>query len=149
MPPTNVPTPLADPNAPAVRARKSYGPWIILSVVILLPLVGSCGGFAFFMFHVWQAETAAVRSELSNHPEVVRAVGEITEFSMDLSASMNHEDPEAMVYRVRGNLGEARITAVTAVQDQGELVVVWAELETSSGDVLTLQSEADYLESLE
>ena len=127
------------PNRPPPRkipARKPWNPlWIVF---IILGSIGVCvlcccgSGIAFWQYDQVQT-TKEIADLLRDNAVLNEEIGELEKFTFNWSRSMDHDDIDTCVYDAKGSKRNAEVTVNWVVDDDMNVVLVWATVETVNG----------------
>lgn len=127
---------------PSRRKKSSAGVWAMILVVVAVVIGGGtlvcCGGFVYFGLNVMSAE---VETELRDNARLREHIGEIQEFSMNVTRSLANDDDDVFVYSVRGTKGSGELTVQHVTGDDGNEIVVAASLRLPDGRTVDLFDE--------
>jgi hypothetical protein len=124
---------------PASRKKKARS-WTCLTIVfaggfaVLLICCGGGAGIVWFGMNVLSAE---IENQLRDNELVKEHIGVIESLQMDFSRSVAEGGGDAMVFKVKGSLGEGHVTVVTDTVNGTEQVVS-ATLRKSDGTEVQL-----------
>ncbi len=91
----------------------------------------------------FQIVTTEIEDQLSGNPILQEHVGQVQSFEMDWSRSFADEDYDTFIYRVRGTKGEGRVTVKHITGDDGNEVILAAELRLPDGETIDLMPGQD------
>jgi hypothetical protein len=129
--------PYGPPQSPPRRSSSGCWIWAILVGAGLVLLV-CCGGGALLVGFGLQIVTTEIEDQLSANPILQEHVGEVQSFEMDWSRSFADEDDDTFIYRVQGTKGEGRVTVKHITGDDGNEVILSAQLRLPSGETVDL-----------
>jgi hypothetical protein len=129
--------PYGPPASPPRRSSTGCWIWAILLGGGFLLLV-CCGGGALLVRFGLQIVTTEVEDQLSDNPVLREHIGDVQSFEMDWSRSFADEDDDTFVYQVRGTKGEGRVTVKHITDDDGDEVILSAQLRLPSGETIDL-----------
>lgn len=128
---------------PASRPKKSSGPWTCLTLMLVGGGVGivllCCGGGTGVFWFGMNIISAEIESQLRDNEQMKEHIGVIESFKLDFTrtaAEGNNND--AMVFKVKGSLGEGYVTVVSETDHAGDEKVLSAKLRKSDGTEVQL-----------
>jgi hypothetical protein len=129
--------PYGPPQSPPPRSSSGCWIWAVVAGAGFLLLM-CCGGGALLVGFGLQMVTTEIEDQLAGNPILQEHIGEVQSFEMDWSRSFAHEDDETFIYRVQGTKGEGRVTVKQITGDDGNEVILSAELWLPSGETIDL-----------
>jgi hypothetical protein len=129
--------PYGSPQSPPRRSSSGCWLWAILLGGGFLLLV-CCGGGALLVGFGLQIVTTEIEDQLSGNPILQEHVGEVQSFEMDWSRSFADEDDDTFIYQVQGTKGEGRVTVKHITDDDGNEVILSAQLRLPNGETVDL-----------
>jgi hypothetical protein len=130
------------PQTPPRRSSSGCWIWAIVAGVGLLLLM-CCGGGVLLVGFGLQIVTTEIEDQLSGNPILQEHIGEVQSFEMDWSRSFADEDDDTFIYQVRGTQGEGRVTVKHITGDDGNEVILSAELRLPNGETIDLMPGQD------
>jgi|GEM_PF-5349871 len=127
---------------PAGRKPKKSGPWTCLTLLLvggsLSVIVLCCGGGAGLAWFGMNILATEIENELRDNEPLREHIGIIESFKLDFTRTAADRDSEAMVYRVKGSLGEGFVTVISETDADGNEIVRQATLRKSDGTEIPL-----------
>lgn len=90
-----------------------------------------------------QIVTTEIEDQLSGNPILQEHIGEVQSFEMDWSRSFADEDDDTFIYQVQGTKGEGRVTVKHITGEDGNEVILSAQLRLPSGETIDLMPGQD------
>lgn len=127
------------PQPPPRRAGGNKVLWIVLGSVGGALLLGGlcCGGIIFAGIGMVENDVAA---GLRDNPTLVERIGTLDSLDVNWTLSADYEDPDTMVYDVRGSKGSGVVIVNSLSTDDGE-EIRWATLRLSDGTEFELVAQ--------
>ncbi len=126
------------PTAPRKKSSSLTCLTLVLAGCGLGVIVLCCGGgfgIAWFGLNVLSAE---LEDKLRDNPAMKEHIGVVESFTFDLTRSAAHADNDAMVFRVKGSLGEGYVTVVSSTNAAGDEDISKATLRKADGTEVQL-----------
>ncbi len=133
------------PSRPTRRGGIPWWVWVLMGAggMAVLACCGVCGGILYLGGSEIENEVAA---ELRDNPALVEHIGELEDLSYNFNDTYVKyaEEDSIEVFDVRGSKGSGKITVSSETSITDELEIIWAKLETDSGDEVTLVGEPEF-----
>jgi hypothetical protein len=134
--------PYGPPQPPPRRSSSGCWIWAIVAGAGFLLLM-CCGGGALLVGFGLQIVTTEIEDLLSGNPILQEHIGEVQSFEMDWSRSFADEDDDTFIYQVQGTKGEGRVTVKHITGEDGNEVILSAQLRLPSGETIDLMPGQD------
>jgi hypothetical protein len=134
--------PYGPPQPPPRRSSSGCWIWAIVAGAGFLLLM-CCGGGALLVGFGLQIVTTEIEDQLSGNPILQEHIGEVQSFEMDWSRSFADEDDDTFIYQVQGTKGEGRVTVKHITGEDGNEVILSAQLRLPSGETIDLMPGQD------
>jgi hypothetical protein len=122
---------------PPNKSRKKLL-WVLLGVGGLL-IVLVCGGVIGLVYFGANVIEAEIRNQVRDNPVLVKHVGQVESFEVNLTESAAINDDDTFVYHVKGSKGSGVLTVKHITDDNGDEVVQSAELRLPDGKVVKVK----------
>lgn len=127
---------------PASRPKKSSGPWTCLTLMLVGGGAGivllCCGGGTGIVWFGMNILSAEIENELRDNELMKEHIGVIETFKMDFTRTAAEGNSDAMIFKVKGSLGEGYVTVVSETDHAGDEKVLSAKLRKSDGTEVQL-----------